>query len=148
MRFPSLLCFILVLMVSNSFAAEAPQRKPGKWRMEIETDGKKVKGLPPLELCYGTDNLAVNGDRKNFLTNIKAVCKTNEIKKVGNDYVLEEDCTMSKVHAITKTVYSGDFNSAYTSTTTSTVTAKDKPAKETKVVMKNTFMGDCIPAKK
>lgn len=109
----SLLVLLFVPMLAS--AEDMPLRKPGLW--EIRTAGPATVAGNNIRQCIDekTD--------KEMLSSVGGVagkmggkCAQATIRKEGADYVHQADCQFPNHHIVTKTIFSGDFSSNYTST--------------------------------
>ena len=98
---------------------DLPPRRAGLW--EITMTMEKPKGLPPFtsKVCLdpATDRELMDHGLK--LTDGK--CKSFTVRRQGQSYVIDANCTFGGAASKTKTVITGDFSSAYTRRTEGTV---------------------------
>lgn len=100
----------LILPVS-AFSDELPKRKPGLWEVSIVAEG-----YPPQIVKQCTDEATEQKMMKmgtDLAGQIGVECSKNTTEKNGSQYVAESDCMMGKTRMISKSVFSGDFQSQY-----------------------------------
>ena len=134
---------IAVLLTSSAKVASAedlPDARPGLWEISnYKEDGTK---LQTSTRCID----AASGARLREFVNrpeSKKACPKNETRKKGDGYESYSECKIMGSTTITNAYTSGDFNSAYTTTITTTMnpplmgTAKRVSRSESK------WLGEC-----
>ncbi len=99
-----------------------PKRKPGLWSHTMVADGS----TQTMKICIDADTdakMSVWGQAMS-----KEMCSKNVMTATPGGYAFESECDMGNMgHTVGKGTVSGDFNSAYTVKTTSTVTGSSIP---------------------
>jgi len=136
----------LVLAAAVAGAVELPTRKAGLWEMKIVKTGSK---LPDISMQHCTDPTS-DKDMTNSVSPIaKQMCTKQDLAKTATGYVSDSVCTVAGVGMTTHAEIVGDFNSAYTVTSTSHL---DKGPSGTPVDTVTTieakWLGDCKPDQK
>jgi hypothetical protein len=130
---------ILIAVVSALVPAlaeaqsEFPKRKPGLWEITINMAGDE-----PRKVLQCTDERT---DRQMFETMggaFKKDCRKNEMRRSGDRYVGESDCTYNGQRVLTKIAIVGDFTKAYT-----TRVDGDTAGRKSLTTMQARFLGAC-----
>lgn len=91
---------------------DLPRRKAGLW--EITTTMEKPRGMPEMEVRMCLD-AATDRELMDYALKLSGdQCKSLTTKRQGRSYVIDADCSFAGAATKTKTVITGDFNSAYT----------------------------------
>lgn len=107
-------CFALATLAAPLAAAaqslaNLPPRKPGMWELRMVTE--KPAGGPTIDAKICID-AATDRELMNFgLRMSKDTCKRYDMKKQGQAWVIDAECTFGPVSSATKTTISGDFQS-------------------------------------
>lgn len=108
----NLLIASLVAAATPALAAgfDLPPRAPGQWEMKIQVD---TAAMPPqiIKMCLDAETDKLLNAR--FGGMASSMCSRQEQKKDGDDIILESDCRVGDMTTSSRTVVSGDFNSAY-----------------------------------
>jgi hypothetical protein len=128
------------------FAEELPLRKSGLW--EVKT---VMQGIPEQVAKHCSDaetDAKMMGAEKGMGSKGEADCKQKEIRKEGSSFIAEVECKMGETKMISKSVFSGDFNSNYQGT----VTIKTEPPMmgmgEQTIKMSGKWIGPCEAGQK
>lgn len=127
-----LIAACLAAAAAPAFAAgfELPPRKPGQWEMSITVD---TAAMPPqvIRMCLDqeTDKLL----NAKFSGMASSMCSKQEQKKDGDTIVLDSECVVGDVRAVSHSVVTGDFDSAYTMKTDTTMSGSNAPRGITQV---------------
>lgn len=123
-------CFLvlpLALAATPLSAAgfDLPPRAAGQWEMTIETD--LAAGMAPqvIKMCLDAETDKLVNER--FGGMASAMCNRQEQKKDGDAIVLESDCRLGDMTTSSRTVITGDFNSAYTMKTETQMGGSNAP---------------------
>lgn len=104
---------------------DLPPRAPGAWEMKIQVD---TAAMPPqiIKMCLDaeTDKLL----NKRFGGMASEMCSRQEQKKDGDTIILESDCRVGDMTTSSRTLVTGDFNSAYTMKTDVKMGGSNAPA--------------------
>jgi hypothetical protein len=115
-----LLSFVLggcVLALTVPAAAEElPVRKAGLWEMKIV---RASSALPEMSMQHCTDPTTDKEMSDSVSPLAKQICTKRDIQKTATGYVSDSVCTVAGVSMTTHADIVGDFNSAYTVTSTS-----------------------------
>ena len=132
--------FICTIIPSLTLAEEIPFRKAGLWEIEIaKNDEAPIIMKQCVDLASEQKTLEMS---KNIA---KDICSKNEIRKEGDAYISESDCTMANNRTLTRTVTSGDFTSHYESQVTVRSVAGDSGTPDSEVNLSANWIGECEP---
>ena len=136
----------LILPALKARAEDLPVRKAGLWEMKVVKTGSS---LPDMTMQHCTDE-TTDKDMSNTVSPMaKQVCSKQDIQKTATGYIADSICTVAGVAMTSHSEISGDFNSAYTvtSTTHSDKGLTGKPLDAaTKIQAK--WLGDCQAGQK
>jgi hypothetical protein len=138
---------LLALVASGSaWADELPIRKAGLWEIKMVRTGSP---MPDMTMQHCTDE-TTDKDMNNMVSPMaKQICSKQNIQKTATGFVTDSVCSMAGVSIASHSEISGDFNSAYTVTTTShsDLGSKSVPRDSaTKIEAK--WLGACKPDQK
>jgi Protein of unknown function (DUF3617) len=97
-------------------ADELPVRKAGLWEMKIVKTGSS---LPDMAMQHCTDASTDKDMANSFSPMVKQVCSKQDIQKTATGFVTDSVCSVAGVSVTSHAEIVGDFNSAYTVSTTS-----------------------------
>ena len=110
------LCLLATLPADHARADDLPIRKAGLWEIKVAHTGSP---LPSLTMQHCTDE-TVDKDMNNMVSPMaKQICTKQDTQKTATGYVTDSVCSVAGVSVSSHSEISGDFNSAYTVTTTS-----------------------------
>jgi hypothetical protein len=110
------LCLLLAVAADPARAEDLPIRKSGLWELKMVRAGSP---LPSLTMQHCTDE-TTDKDMNNLVSPMaKQICAKQDIQKTATGYVGDSVCSIGGVSVSSHSEVSGDFNSAYTVTTTS-----------------------------
>lgn len=110
------LCLLAVVPASSAQADELPIRKAGLWEIKMVRTGSQ---LPEMTMQHCTD-ASTDRDMNNMVSPMaKQICSKQDIQKTATGYVSDSLCSVAGVSVASHSEINGDFNSAYTVTTTS-----------------------------
>lgn len=140
------LCLLLAVPADAARAGELPIRKAGLWEMKMIRTGS---AMPELAMQHCTDE-TVDREMHNLVSPMaKQICAKQDVEKTATGYVADSVCTVAGVSVSSHSEISGDFNSAYTVTTTShsDLGAKAAPH-DTVIKIEAKWLGACKPGQK
>lgn len=127
-------------------APEHPRRTPGLW--EVRSAGAHASGLPPTRFCVGedTDNEHSQLDRS---VGKRGACALGPFRRAGSSWVAESVCRQGRTSVVSRSIASGDFDSAYR---IDTIVQYDPPLggvrRDDKDAVVATRLGPCEPGQK
>lgn len=103
---------------------DLPPRAAGQWEMNIQSD---VPNAPAqtIRMCLDAESDKLLNER--FGGMASAMCSRQDQKKEGDAIVLESDCRVGDMTTTSRTVVTGDFNSAYTMKTETQMSGSNAP---------------------
>jgi hypothetical protein len=109
-------CLLAIVSVGSARAEELPIRKAGLWEMKMAKTGSP---MPEMTMQHCTD--ATTDRQMNNMVSPMAqqICSKQDIQKTATGYVSDSVCSVAGVSVSSHSEIAGDFNSAYTVTTTS-----------------------------
>ncbi|GAA4405240.1 DUF3617 domain-containing protein [Quisquiliibacterium transsilvanicum] len=131
---------------ASAQASEHPRRAPGLW--EVRSAGAHASGLPPTRFCVGedTDNESSQLDRS---VGKRGACTLGPFRRAGSSWVAESVCRQGRTSVTSRSVASGDFESAYR---IDTVVQYDPPLggvrRDDKDAVVASRLGACEPGQK
>ena len=136
--------FVLLPAVSAE-AVELPTRKAGLWEMKMVRTGGSV---PDMTMQHCTDATTDKQMSTSFSPG-KETCSKQDIQKTGTGYVTDSVCSVAGVSVTSHAEIVGDFNSAYTVTSTahSDKGPSGKPL-DTTTKIEAKWLGACKPDQK
>lgn len=142
--------FILFLglfaAIGSAFGASSdhPKRKSGLW--EIKMSNPAVKGAQAMQQCIDekTDNLM----KSNMAGTGKQSCSKNEMRREGDKLVAESICKFDGSTAMTRAVFTGQFDSAYKADIKSTYEPPLHGMRESSAMIEAKWLGACKPGQK
>ncbi len=136
----------LLALSPAALAEDLPLRKAGLWEMKVTKVGGSV---PEMTMQHCTDP-ATDREMNNSVSPLaKQICTKQDVVKTATGYVTDSVCSVAGVSMTTHAEIVGDFNSAYTvtSTTRGDKGPGGKPLDAaTRIEAK--WMGDCKPGQK
>jgi hypothetical protein len=142
----SFVLIALLLAGSAAFAAspDAPKRKSGLWEMKVSSP--QMKGGHAMQQCVDqkSDDL-MKQDRPGME---KMSCSKNSVRKDGDKIVGESVCKMDGSTVTTRSVITGQFDSAYKADIKSTFDPPMHGMKESATVVEAKWLGPCKPGQK
>ncbi|MFM1846824.1 MAG: hypothetical protein RL417_298 [Pseudomonadota bacterium] len=142
MRFGFIALGISLFFAASVEADNLPTRKPGLWKMTVESDGE----------TQSSDHCVDAATDKKMQEMGQGVmggkCAKNEVKRSSSGYTIDSECTFGGSKMISKAEFKGNFDSGYEGT----IDAKFEPpflgqtASTTKMSAK--FQGPCQAGQK
>jgi hypothetical protein len=109
-------CLLALLPAGRAGADELPLRKPGLWEMKMERTNSPI---PETTMQQCTDETTDKEMSTAATPLAKEVCSKREIQKTATGYISDSVCGVAGVSITSHSEITGDFNSAYTMTSTS-----------------------------
>jgi hypothetical protein len=140
------LCLLAALPADHARAEDLPIRKAGLWEIKVAHTGSP---LPALTMQHCTDE-TVDREMNNMVSPMaKQICSRQDIQKTANGYVGDSVCNVAGISVSSHSEISGDFNSAYTVTTTSHSDPGGKSApRDAVTTIEAKWLGACKPDQK
>jgi hypothetical protein len=136
---------LLVLCLAPAArAVEIPLRKPGLWEMRMVRSGSP---LPEMTMQHCTDETTDKAMSAALSPMSKEVCSSNDIRQTATGYVTDSVCSVAGVSMTSHSEISGDFNSAYTVTTT-THGGQAAAGHDIAMTIEAKWLGACKPGQK
>jgi Protein of unknown function (DUF3617) len=136
----------LLALSPAAFAEDLPLRKAGLWEMKITKVGGSV---PEMTMQHCTDQTTDKEMNNQASPLAKQICSKQDVVKTAAGYVSDSVCSIAGVSMTTHAEIVGDFNSAYTvtSTTHSDKGVTGKPLDATTKIQAK-WLGDCQAGQK
>ena len=140
------LCLSVAAPTDHARADDLPIRKAGLWEMKVVRTGSQ---LPELAMQHCTDE-TTDKEMNNMVSPMaKQICSKQDIKKTSTGYVTDSVCSVGGASIVSHSEIAGDFNSAYTVTTTSHSDRGGKePPRDTVTKIEAKWLGACKPDQK
>jgi Protein of unknown function (DUF3617) len=140
------LCLLAAVSADNALADDLPLRKAGLWEIKMARTGSP---LPEMTMQHCTDE-TTDKDMNNMVSPMaKQICSKQDIQKTATGYLTDSLCSVGGVSIASHSEINGDFNSAYTVTTTShsDLGSKGTP-RDTVTKIEAKWLGACKPDQK
>jgi hypothetical protein len=140
------LCLLAAAPADRAWADDLPIRKTGLWEIKMARTGSP---LPEMTMQHCTDE-TTDKDMNNMVSPMaKQICSKQEIHKTATGFVTDSLCSVGGVSIASHSEINGDFNSAYTVTTTSHSDLGDKGTpRDTVAKIEAKWLGACKPDQK
>jgi hypothetical protein len=123
---------------------EMPNRKAGLWEMKMVSEA-----MAGMTMQHCTDETTDKEMRAAASPMAKEICSKNEVQKTANGYVTDSVCEIGGMKMNTHAEIVGDFNSAYTvSSTSQQQGGPGGGPRQTKMTLDAKWMGPCKPDQK
>lgn len=139
------LLFIVALTVPLAVPAAAvdmPARKPGLWEMKMQFVGRNLSQTFKSCIDAETDKM-MNAFGNGMM---QQVCSKQDVRKDGDSLIVDSECQVAGARTTSRSVVTGDFDSAYTAKVTSRRTGGPSvpgmPA-ETQMMIEAKWLGAC-----
>ena len=138
---------VLVAVVAPTAAQDLPKRKSGLW--EIRTSSLGPTKAPAaaqgatVQLCI--DEKTDDAVTQQALGMAKQSCTKQDIRKTGNQVVVDSVCKFGDTTATTHSVFTGEFDSAYKVETRSTYDPPLMGMREGNALIEAKWLGVCKP---
>src|ERR1700691_1235747 len=140
------LCLLAGVSADYGRAGAVPLRKAGLWESKMARPGSP---LPEMTMQHCTDE-PTDKDMNNMVSPMaKQICSKQDIQKTATGYLTDSLCSVGGVSIASHSEINGDFNSAYTVTTTShsDLGSKGTP-RDTVTKIEAKWLGACKPDQK
>ena len=127
--------------VAGAAAADAPQRKSGLWEMKMT--GGHMPGAMAMQQCVDQKS-----DDISKMQEPKSNCTKNVVRREGDKIVGESVCKMEGTTVTTRTVFSGNFESAYKADIKSTYDPPMHGMRESASTIEAKWLGPCRAGQK
>ena len=108
---------LLSILPGSAWAVDLPVRKAGLWEIKMVRTGSTQ--LPDMTMQHCTDE-TIDKEMNNMVSPMaQQICSKQEIQKTASGYVADSVCNVGGMSVSSHSEIAGDFNSAYTVTTTS-----------------------------
>lgn len=146
MRFVSLslVAAAVALAALPAQSLELPKRKPGLW----ETKSTSGEGAPPVIMQQCTDEAFEAQMQKTAMEYSKSMCSKNDMKREGSSFTGNAECKMGTISVTSRSVATGDFNSAYKVVVNSTFNPPMMGKATDTSVTEARWLGACAPGQK
>jgi Protein of unknown function (DUF3617) len=139
------LIILVVLSIGYGVAAaassDAPQRKSGLWEMKMS--GGHMPGGMTMQQCVDQKS-----DDISKMQQAKSNCTKNVVRREGDKIVAESVCKMEGTTATTRTVFTGNFDSAFKADIRSTYDPPMHGMRESSSMMEAKWLGPCLAGQK
>jgi hypothetical protein len=132
--------------LDHARADDLPVRKAGLWEIKMVRTGSQ---LPEMTMQHCTD-ATIDKEMNNMVSPMaKQICSKQDIHKTASGYATDSVCSVAGVSIASHSDINGDFNSAYTVTTTSHSDLGSKGApRDTVTKIEAKWLGACKPDQK
>lgn len=140
-------CGLLAMLpAGGAFAVELPVRKAGLWDIKMVRTGSS---MPDMAMQHCTDP-TTDKDMNNMASPLaKQSCSKQDIQQTATGYATNSVCNIGGVAISSHSEIVGDFNSAYTVTTTShSDRGGGTPPRDTVTKLEAKWVGACKPDQK
>jgi Protein of unknown function (DUF3617) len=139
-------CCVLAALPGSAVADDLPIRKAGLWEIKMVRTGSP---LPAMTMQQCTDETTDRAMNTVVSPLTKQACSKQELKKTATGYVSDSVCNMGAGSTTAHADITGDFNSAYTMTTT--LHSEGGPSgvpRDTTMAIEAKWLGACKPDQK
>jgi hypothetical protein len=139
-------CVLILLSAHGASAVELPVRKAGLWEMRVVKTGSPI---PDMTMQHCTDE-TTDKDMSNSVSPLaNQICSKQDIQKTATGFVSDSVCTVGGMSITSHSDIVGDFNSAYTVTSSShTDRGTSGPPRDTTTKIEAKWLGACKPDQK
>jgi len=143
MRLIEAAAFLVLAGAMPALAAELPTRKAGLWEVRMSFENRNGAG-PAIQQCIdaSTDQMMLSS--AGLLA--QAACAKRDVQRSGNTVTIDATCTLAGKTAMSHSVITGSFDSAYTMTVTSQSDAL--PGGSITMTMEAKWLGPCAADQK
>jgi hypothetical protein len=140
------LCLLAVVVSGRASADDLPIRKAGLWEIKMVKTGSQ---MPDMTMQHCTDE-STDRQMNNMASPMaQQMCSKQDIQKTATGYVTDSVCNVAGVSIASHSEIAGDFNSAYSVTTTSHSDAGSKSGPHDNVIkIEAKWVGACKPDQK
>jgi hypothetical protein len=139
-------CALTVLSAHGALAVELPTRKAGLWEMKVVKTGSPI---PDMTMQHCTDE-TTDKDMNNSVSPLASqICSKQDLQKTATGFVSDSVCSVGGMSITSHSEIVGDFNSAYTVTSSShTDRGASGPPRDTTTKIEAKWLGACKPDQK
>jgi hypothetical protein len=130
---------------TSSGALELPTQKPGMWQMTM-TGAKIPGGSRSFSICQ--DAAFIAAAKASTDAHLKNDCSKHDLRKEGNTWVADMDCTFSGMHAVSHSVTTIHGDDAYHTEMTSSTGSPKHAGTSSVMTIDNKWLGACKPGQK
>ena len=128
---------LFLLQTSSALAEDFPKRKAGLW--ETKTQVPMMNTTLTSKECVSPEV-----DKQMLSVNKKGMSDcTTDTSKSGNSYIMNAKCKSQGMDITANTVLSGNFNSSYKGTVTTTMVGGPMQLPPQKISLTAKYIGDC-----
>lgn len=127
--------------VAAAAAADTPKRKSGLWEMNMS--GGTMPGGMTMQQCVDQKS-----DDISKMQEAKSNCTKNVVRREGDKIVGESVCKMDGTTATTRSVFTGNFESAYKAEIRSTYDPPMHGMRESSSTIAAKWLGPCLAGQK
>ena len=140
------LCLLMAVAAGSARADELPIRKAGLWEIKMAKTGSP---LPDMAMQHCTDETTDKQMNNMASPMAQQICSKQAVQKTATGYVSDSLCSIGGVSISSHSEIAGDFNAAYTVTTTShsDLGSKGTP-RDTVTKIEAKWLGACKPDQK
>jgi hypothetical protein len=137
---------LLAAPADHARADDLPLRKAGLWEVKMVRTGSP---MPEMTMQHCTDE-TIDKEMNNMVSPMaKQICSRQDIQKTATGFATDSVCSVAGVSIASHSDIAGDFNSAYTVTTTSHSDPGNKGApRDTVTKIEAKWLGACKPDQK
>jgi hypothetical protein len=107
-------CLLAPMPALEARAAELPVRKAGLWELKMVRAGSP---MPEMTMQHCTDETTDKAMTASGSPMAKEICSKHDILQTATGYATDSVCSVSGISMKSHSEITGDFNSAYTVTT-------------------------------
>jgi len=117
-----------------------PNRRPGHWEITMLLEGRE--GGPEVKAETCTDAETERQMMQFALGAAGGTCQRYEVRRVGQEYHIDVDCQMGPMRTVSRSVMSGDFQTAYSIRIEGSVTMPGGGNQQTRMVQNARWRGE------
>jgi hypothetical protein len=139
-------CGLAMFSAHGALAVDLPTRKAGLWEMKVVKTGSPI---PDMTMQHCTDE-TTDKDMNNSVSPLaKQICSKQDVQKTATGYVSDSVCSVGGMSITSHSEIVGDFNSAYTVTSSSHADrGASGPPRDTTTKIEAKWLGACKPDQK
>jgi hypothetical protein len=139
------LCLLAAISADYARADDLPIRKAGLWEIKMARTGSP---LPEMTMQHCTDE-TTDKDMNNMVSPMaKQICSKQDLQKTATGYISDSVCSLAGGSLTSHSEIVGDFNSAYSVTTTSRSDKGPGNLRDSTTKIDAKWLGDCKPGQK
>ena len=139
----------VLLTTPAALSADMPLRKSGLWEIKTETTagGQKMPGPMTMQMCIDQSKDDMTADPKEA-KEMRKPCSKMDMKRTGNQTVIDSVCAIEGHTATGHTVISGNLATDYRMESTTRFTPPMQGMQATSSVITGKWLGPCKPGQK